>query len=165
MRVCGKCETLNKDDAEYCGACGGRLDTPESRDAALPYAAEREEDQAVAYIMRELDKDTSMSNTGGVLIIISGIIICLLGLATTAAGAVIEGILGFELDSGYLAVGIGIVILGVLVSLVGRETTHKRRWKWALASCIITMLFGGILLALGTAALVLIAVARQEFID
>lgn len=165
MKTCWKCGALNQDDLSTCDKCGHPLRVSERREDTLPDAEWGDTGSTAASSLLGLTEDVTMASTGGLLILISGIIMCLSGLSTVVGGAAIEGMLGVDIDSGYVAIGIGVVILGVLISLAGRDAMRRRGWKWALVSCVIIMLFGQVMLALGTAALVLIAVSRQDFIE
>jgi MFS family permease len=126
----------------------------------------------------EEGKEVQKSTVGGILSIVAGALGLLGGLTfllvTAFASSIFNGSFGFnDLASSeeqfltvmvvmYAAMGIIGLILGALGIVGGVVSIQRKRWGWALAGAIASSLS---FLPLGVAAIVLVAMARTEFIQ
>jgi MFS family permease len=126
----------------------------------------------------EEGKEVQKSTVGGILSIVAGALGLLGGLTfllvTAFASSIFNSSFGFnDLASSeeqfltvmvvmYAAMGIIGLILGALGIVGGVFSIQRKRWGWALAGAIASSLS---FLPLGVAAIVLVAMARTEFIQ
>lgn len=161
---CKFCGTMNPDDAESCSVCLKRLDS------AKPRSGEsfKRKVEFYGHTGQAIpERKTILPMAAGVILIMNAIL-ALFGLL--AANILID-MLHPELSSGMTAVNVLFGGLAVFVLVGGVLTILRRMWAICLTACIASFflalafgLFCGILQAmLSVAALVFIALSRQEF--
>jgi len=108
--------------------------------------------------------------TAGILAIISGIIGCISGLVIAVFGGVAGGILSViglgGLGGIVVAVGVTVLILGVIAIVGGVNAMKRKSWGLALAGSICAVFCLGpfaIPTILGILAIIFVAIGKGEF--
>lgn len=166
MGKCVNCGADNPGSSPYCSSCGAEVDRKRGADdTGTPAPKELEPLIRTDYASEAVAKPDRSSLTGpaGILIIISGAMIILHGLAALVLGHIIEtSFISGEGGAAYL-LGIVLIILGAVTIVGGLESILRRSWGLALAGSIIAIIFGGITMILGIVALVFVSLTRNEF--
>ncbi len=102
-------------------------------------------------------KDSSMPFAGGILIILGSLIYLAVGMGMVTGGAIWSVV--DDGDGGFVvAMGLIVLVLGVVSVLGGIFSIQKKNFVWALLSGILT-----IPTVLGLIGLILVAVSKDDF--
>ncbi|MCR4394160.1 MAG: hypothetical protein NUV31_07310 [Dehalococcoidales bacterium] len=110
----------------------------------------------------KLPQKTARPVIAGVLSIIAGAI-CLVGVLVFSVIAGISTVFGGAfvlMPVLFFLMGIPALALGVISITGGVYATQRRRWGWALAGSITALIISNVL---GIVAIILVAIAREEF--
>lgn len=98
----------------------------------------------------------------GVLSIIAGAV-CLVGVLVFSIIAGISTVVGgpfIIMPVLFFVIGLPVIALGLISIVGGIYATQRRRWGWALAGAITTLVISNVM---GLIAVILVAIAREEF--
>ncbi len=102
-------------------------------------------------------KDSAMPLAAGILIILGSLIYLVVGIAMTTGGAIWSVV--DDGDGGFvMAMGLIVLVLGIVSVLGGIFSIQKKNFVWALLAGILT-----IPSILGLIGLILVAVSKDEF--
>jgi hypothetical protein len=104
-------------------------------------------------------KKTWMPTTSGIMSIISGVVACLVGIGAIARGELARRMV---FHVGEEAIGVFLLLIGIVAIIGGVFALNRRVWGLALAGAICA-LFCPPVTVLGILAIVFVALSKNEF--
>lgn len=155
-RVCVRCQKNLPDDANVCPRCGH-----DYRPIMMGHAWEEEK--------------TPLPPLGGALIALSGVVQIVSGLLWLSEKGFSSGLTENHLEAIYIAIGLAVIVVGIFAVLVSPFAMTRRRLALSLVGGLAALGGGSLVVmymsvsivagSLGLVGILLIALAREEFVD
>ena len=155
-RVCVRCQKNLPDDANVCPRCGH-----DYRPIMMGHAWEEER--------------TPLPPLGGALIALSGVVQIVSGLLWLSEKGFSSGLTENHLEAVYIAIGLAVIVVGIFAVLVSPFAMTRRRLALSLVGGLAALGGGSLVVmymsvsivagSLGLVGILLIALAREEFVD
>lgn len=154
-RVCVRCQKNLPDDANVCPYCGH-----DYRPVMMGHAWEEEK--------------TPLPPLGGALIALSGVVQIVSGLLWLSEKGYSSSWTENHLEAIYIAIGLAVIVVGIFAVLVSPFAMTRRRLALSMVgglaalgggSLVVYMSVSIVASWLGLVGILLLALAREEFVD